>query len=118
MSLQNLLDLSSSHDGMIKEEVSSQRLLNNLDALRDMIAFYREYPDLFVDDIKGPDCTFKFRFTQRIFLRSIMRHKYVYCVFTRGFSKSFLAIMGLMLKAVLFPGSKVFVTTGGKLIFI
>lgn len=114
MSLQNLLDLSSSHDGMIKEEVSSQRLLNNLDDLRDMIAFYREYPDLFVDDIKGPDCTFKFRFTQRIFLRSIMRHKYVYCVFTRGFSKSFLAIMGLMLKAVLFPGSKVFVTTGGK----
>lgn len=114
MSLQNLLDLSSSHDGMIKEEVSSQRLLNNLGALRDMIAFYREYPDLFVDDIKGPDCTFKFRFTQRIFLRSIMRHKYVYCVFTRGFSKSFLAIMGLMLKAVLFPGSKVFVTTGGK----
>ena len=113
MSLQNLLDLSSSH-GMIKEEVSSQRLLNNLDALRDMIAFYREYPDLFVDDIKGPDCTFKFRFTQRIFLRSIMRHKYVYCVFTRGFSKSFLAIMGLMLKAILFPGSKVFVTTGGK----
>ena len=113
MSLQNLLDLSSSH-GMIKEEVSSQRLLNNLDALRDMIAFYREYPDLFVDDIKGPDCTFNFRFTQRIFLRSIMRHKYVYCVFTRGFSKSFLAIMGLMLKAILFPGSKVFVTTGGK----
>ena len=113
MSLQNLLDLSSSH-GMIKEEVSSQRLLNSLDALRDMIAFYREYPDLFVDDIKGPDCTFKFRFTQRIFLRSIMRHRYVYCVFTRGFSKSFLAIMGLMLKAILFPGSKVFVTTGGK----
>lgn len=30
------------------------------------------------------------------------------------FSKSFLAIMGLMLKAILFPGSKVFVTTGGK----
>ncbi len=115
MSLQNLLDLSSSHErGVVKEEVSEQRLLNNLDAIRDMIAFYREYPDLFVDDIKGPDCPFNFRFTQRIFLRCIMRHKYVYCVFTRGFSKSFLAIMGLMLKAILFPGSKVFVTTGGK----
>lgn len=113
MSLKNLLDLSSSHD-MRKEEISSQRLLDNLSALRDEIAFYREYPDLFVDDIKGPNCTFNFRFTQRIFLRSIMRHKYVYCVFTRGFSKSFLAIMGLMLKAILFPGSKVFVTTGGK----
>jgi len=114
MSLQNLLDLSSNHNNMLKEEVSTQRLTNCLEALRAEIAFYREYPDLFVDDIKGPDCTFKFRFTQRIFLRSIMRHRYVYCVFTRGFSKSFLAIMGLMLKAVLFPGSKVFVTTGGK----
>ena len=113
MSLQNLLDLSSSRS-VVKDEVSEQRLRDNLDAIRREIAFYREYPDLFVDAIKGPDSTFKFRFTQRIFLRCIMRHRYVYCTFTRGFSKSFLAIMGLMLKAVLFPGSKVFVTTGGK----
>ena len=113
MSLQNLLDLSSSRS-IVKEEVSEERLRNNLEQLRREIAFYREYPDLFVDAIKGPDSTFKFRFTQRIFLRCIMRHRYVYCTFTRGFSKSFLAIMGLMLKAVLFPGSKVFVTTGGK----
>ena len=113
MSLQNLLDLSASRD-LVKEEVSAERLRNNIDDIRNLIAFYREYPDLFVDDIKGPECSFNFRFTQRIFLRSIMRHRYVYCVFTRGFSKSFLAIMGLMLKAILFPGSKVFVTTGGK----
>lgn len=113
MSLQNLLDLSSSRS-VVKDEVSEERLRQNLDAIRKEIAFYREYPDLFVDAIKGPDSTFKFRFTQRIFLRCIMRHRYVYCTFTRGFSKSFLAIMGLMLKAVLFPGSKVFVTTGGK----
>lgn len=117
MSLQNLLDLSSSRS-IVKEEVSEERLRKNLDSVRNLIAFYREYPDIFVDEVKGPDCVFKFRDTQRIFLRSIMRHRYVYCTFTRGFSKSFLAIMGLMLKAVLFPGSKVFVTTGGKLIFI
>ena len=113
MSLQALLDLSSSR-GTVKDEVSVERLQENLESIRKMIAFYREYPDLFVDAIKGPDCTFKFRFTQRIFLRCIMRHRYVYCTFTRGFSKSFLAIMGLMLKCILFPGSKVFVTTGGK----
>lgn len=113
MSLQNLLDLSSSRS-VVKEEVSEERLRQNLEQIRNEIAFYREYPDLFVDVIKGPDSAFKFRFTQRIFLRSIMRHRYVYCTFTRGFSKSFLAIMGLMLKAILFPGSKVFVTTGGK----
>ena len=113
MSLQNLLDLSASRS-IVKDEVSEDRLRAHLDEIRELIAFYREYPDLFVDDIKGPECKFQFRFTQRIFLRCIMRHRYVYCVFTRGFSKSFLAIMGLMLKAILFPGSKVFVTTGGK----
>ena len=113
MSLQNLLDLSSSRS-VIKDEISEERLMQNLDGVRKQIAFYREYPDLFVDAIKGPDSTFHFRFTQRVFLRAIMRHRYVYCTFTRGFSKSFLAVMGLMLKAVLFPGSKVFVTTGGK----
>lgn len=113
MSLQQILDVSSSRS-LVKDEVSEERIKANLDSIRLLIAFFREYPDIFVDLIKGPDCTFKFRFTQRIFLRSIMRHRYVYCVFTRGFSKSFLAIMALMLKAILFPGSKVFVTTGGK----
>ena len=113
MSLKALLDLSSNHS-IVKDEVSVDRLKAVLPEIRERIAFYREYPDLFVDDIKGPNSTFNFRFTQRIFLRCIMRHRYVYCVFTRGFSKSFLAIMGLMLKAILFPGSKVFVTTGGK----
>lgn len=113
MSLQQILDVSSSRS-LVKDEVSEERIKANLDNIRLLIAFFREYPDIFVDLIKGPDCTFKFRFTQRIFLRSIMRHRYVYCVFTRGFSKSFLAIMALMLKAILFPGSKVFVTTGGK----
>ena len=83
MSLKQLLDLSDSRS-IVKEEVSEERLRENLDAIREEIAFFREYPDLFVDTIKGPDCKFQFRFTQRIFLRSIMRHRYVYCVFTRG----------------------------------
>ena len=106
--------MSSPLTSLVKEEVSEERLLKVLPELREKIAFYREYPDLFVDDIKGPDCPFKFRYTQRIFLRAIMRHRYVYCTFTRGFSKSFLAIMALMLRAILFPGSQLFVTTGGK----
>ena len=106
--------MSSPLASLVKEEVSEERLLKVLPELREKIAFYREYPDLFVDDIKGPECPFKFRYTQRIFLRAIMRHRYVYCTFTRGFSKSFLAIMALMLRAILFPGSQLFVTTGGK----
>lgn len=114
MSLQSLLDISSSREDAVKQEVSEERLKQCMPKLRRLIAFYREYPDIFIDDIKGPDSTFKFRFTQRVFLRCIMRHKYVYCVFPRGFSKSFLTVMALMLRAVLFPGSQLFVTTGGK----
>ena len=115
MSLQKLLDLSSDHETIFqRREVTEERLLENIDEIRELIAFYREYPDIFVDDIKGPECVFKFRFTQRVFLRIIMRHKYVYAVFPRGFSKSFLAMMALMLRAILFPGSHLSITTGGK----
>ena len=114
MKFKEVLEMSSPLNTLVKDEVSEERLLKVLPELREKIAFYREYPDLFVDDIKGPDCPFKFRYTQRVFLRAIMRHRYVYCTFTRGFSKSFLAIMALMLRAILFPNSQVFVTTGGK----
>lgn len=43
-----------------------------------------------------------------------MRHKYTYATFPRGYSKSFLAILVLMLRCVLFPNAHFFVTTGGK----
>ena len=79
-----------------------------------MISFYRQYPDLLVDFMKGPDSTFNFYFYQRIFLRVVMRHRYVYATFPRAFSKSFLSMMVLMLRCILFPGSQLFVTTGGK----
>ena len=63
MSLQSLLDLSSSRNNM-KQGVSEERLKNNIEALREQIAFFRAYPDLFVDFIKGPDCKFHFYFYQ------------------------------------------------------
>ena len=43
-----------------------------------------------------------------------MRHKYTYATFPRGYSKSFLAVLVLMLRCILFPNSHFFVTTGGK----
>ena len=114
MSLQSILDLSEKNNFQ-KREVTENRILDNIDEIRKQISFYREYPDLFVDDIKGPECPFTFRFTQRIFLRAVMRHKQVYAIFPRGFSKSFLSMMALMLKAILFPGSHLSITTGGRI---
>ena len=113
MSLQSLLDLSSSRD-TVKQGISEERLIENIEMLREQIAFFRAYPDLFVDFIKGPDCKFHFYFYQRIFLRIVMRHRKVYAVFPRAFSKSFLSMMALMLRCILYPGSELFITTGGK----
>lgn len=113
MSLKSLLDLSSSRNTS-KLEISEERLKQCLPELRNKIAFYRQYPDLFVDDIKGPDCTFKFYFYQRIFLRAAMRHRKVYATFPRGFSKSFLSMMVLMIRCILYPNVDLFITTGGK----
>lgn len=83
MSLQTLLDLSQAKDQK-KQGMSEERLSAQLDNLRTQISFYREYPDLFVDFIKGPDSKFKFYFYQRIFIRIVMRHRYVYATFPRA----------------------------------
>ena len=113
MSLQNLLDLSSEKGGL-KQGLSEERIKQQLPHLRKLIAFYREYPDLFIDFMKGEDSTFELYFYQRVFLRVVMRHRYVYATFPRAFSKSFLSMMILMLRCILYPNSHLFVTTGGK----
>lgn len=115
MGLQALLNLSMEQTGK-KQGLSEQRLNAVMDDLRYLIAFFRQYPDLLVDFMKGPQCTFQFYFYQRIFLRVVMRHRYVYATFPRAYSKSFLSMMVLMLRCILFPGCELFVTTGGKLI--
>ena len=113
MSLQSLLDLSKSQD-FSKQSLSEGRIKQQLPNIRNLIAFYREYPDYLVDFMKGPDSTFRFYFYQRIFLRVVMRHRYVYATFPRAYSKSFLSMMVLMLRCILYPNSQLFVTTGGK----
>ena len=116
MNLQELMELSASRNQ--KQGLSEERLRAQLPHLRNLISFYREYPDLLVDYMKGPDSTFNFYFYQRIFLRVVMRHRYTYATFPRAYSKSFLSMMVLMLRCILYPNSQLFVTTGGKLLFI
>ena len=113
MNLQELMDLSVNRGK--KQGLSEERLKEQLPNLRYLISFFREYPDLFVDFIKGEKSTFNFYFYQRIFLRVVMRHRYVYATFPRAYSKSFLSMMVLMLRCILYPNSNLFVTTGGKI---
>lgn len=117
MSLNNLLELSAIKGGK-KQGLSQQRIRAVMPAIRQYISFWREYPDLFVDFLcgganAGPQTLHLF-FYQRVFLRAVMRHRYVYAVFPRAYSKSFLSVLALMLRCVLFPGAHLFVTSGGK----
>lgn len=116
MSLQKLLNLSC--DKFKKDEVTEARVLKHIDVIRKYIAYFREYPDLLLDflvEASGEECKFKgLYFYQRVFLRAAMRHRYVFCTFPRAYSKSFLGVLILMLRCILYPGADLFVCTGGK----
>lgn len=116
MALQDLLDLSQSRK---KIGLSEERVNAILPIARQYVAFWREYPDMMIDFMQdGGDESRKrqlvFYFYQRVFLRAAIRYKYVYMVFPRAYSKSFLSVMVLMCRCVLYPGCKLFVTSGGK----
>lgn len=113
MALADLLALSGERQ---KIGLSEERINAIIPEARKYISFWREYPDIFIDfmlDGRNPQ-NFEFYFYQRVFLRVCMRHQYVYAVFPRAYSKSFLSMMVLMCRCVLYPGCKLFVTSGGK----
>lgn len=99
-----------------KKEIflTEDRVKENIPVFTEYVSFWREYPDMFIDMMKDPDSKFEFFFYQRIFLRAAMRHRYFFGTFTRAFSKSFLSVMLMMIKCILYPGIKVFITSGGK----
>lgn len=113
MALQDLLELSQSKNKKIG--LSEERIRAQLPVIRQYISFWREYPDIFVDFLCGDNPeNFQLYFYQRCFLRAAFRYRKIYTTFPRGYSKSFLSFLVLMLKCILYPGSHMFVTTGGK----
>ena len=92
MALQDLLDLSQSRK---KIGISEERIEAVLPVIRQYTAFWREYPDLFVDFLvrgtrqQPKEGEFNFYFYQRVFLRCCMRYQYMYAVFPRRISAGF-----------------------------
>lgn len=114
MALQDLLDLSLDR-GQQKIGLSEERVRAQIPVVRQYVAYWREYPDMFVEFLCGDNPeNFSLFFYQRLFLRAVMRHRYAYATFPRAYSKSFLSVLVLMLRCILYPGSHLFVTTGGK----
>ena len=114
MALADLMELSLSKNSK-KTGLSEERIREQLPIVRQYVAYWREYPDMFVEFLCGSNPeNFHLFFYQRLFLRAVMRHRYAYATFPRAYSKSFLSVLILMLRCVLFPGAHLFVTTGGK----
>ena len=97
-----------------KMEITPDRIRAQLGEITKAASFWREYPDKFIDFMKGPNSKFNLFFYQRVFLRSVMRNRYAYATFPRAYSKSFLSIMALLTRCILYPGAKLFITSGGK----
>lgn len=120
MSLRGMIEDGESKDvakaSRRDEDITKEQLVSLLDPMRKLIGFWRVYPDKFVDFLcsLNPDNKFKLRLSQRIYLRSFMRHRRRYYVFVRGYSKSFLTDLGLFLQAVLFPGAELFTVADNK----
>ena len=114
MALADLMTIAA-NGGNKKMGLSEERINAIIPVAREYISFWREYPDIFVEFLCGDNPNnFKLYFYQRVFLRAVMRHRYAYATFPRAYSKSFLSVLVLMLRCILYPGSHLFVTTGGK----
>ena len=92
--------------------MSEERIKDALPELRKAFSFYREYPDLFFELFVDPSSKFEFYFYQRVFLRECARNRYLYATFPRAYSKSFLSVLALYFKCIMYPGSKQFVVSG------
>lgn len=88
MALADILQLS--HEKETKKiGLSQERLIAAMPIARQYIAYWREYPDMFVDYLclDNPE-HFQLFFYQRVFLRAAMRHRYTYATFPRAFEES------------------------------
>lgn len=97
-------------------EIDKCKIQEHLEDYQHLIAYWRKYPDKFIDYLASlnPDNKFHFYGIQRVVLRLMMRYRNVYLVFSRGFSKSFLAVMVLIIKAILYPGATLATVAGQK----
>ena len=88
----------------------------NQELFTNYLNYWLLYPDLFLDAIQPKDDAKNFHlfFYQRIALRASMRYRYHYWTATRATSKSFTAYLSSVVRAVLLPGSNIFISSDVK----
>lgn len=95
--------------------VTLEKMVESEKYLQQKFQYYSVYPDLFVDEVLVPtDSDFNLLFSQRVFLRAMMRYNQVHITASRGYSKTFLAVLAMVIKAIVQPGSKLVITAPSK----
>ena len=86
-----------------------ERVKEKIDLYTNALNTFLVYPDILADIMTPKTSSFSMFFAQRIVLRSMARHRQTYCVFTRAFSKSFLADYFSYCKCMMIPHCNGFV---------
>lgn len=88
--------------------------LKNLSKWTNFISWALWYPDLFIDLISPEMGGIKLDLDQRIFLRCFTRFYSVYGVFPRGWSKTFLEVLGSYVVSIFTPDLEISLTAQTK----
>ena len=75
------------------------------DGFRDMISYFRMYPDRFIDYIKTESTMFDLLPFQRVYMRAFFRYKRVGIVASRGISKTYIELLSNYVKCILYPNN-------------
>lgn len=95
-------------------ELMLKGFAKNKEKWRELCSYFRWYPDRFLDFINPQDAKISLYFYQRIYLRIMMRYRKVFITATRGTSKSYLQNLSFILRCIMYPRVKLFVTCVGK----
>lgn len=95
-------------------KLNTAYLKDHFEEIKNMMEYFLNYPDLFIDIITPSYSNFSQFFYQRIFLRVCMRYRYIYTTAPRAFSKSFVSIFAGILRCMFLPNSKFFICAPGK----
>lgn len=87
---------------------------NNIQKWKEFISWALFYPDLFLDLITPETGGIRLDLDQRVFLRCFTRFVSIYGVFPRGWSKTFLEVLGCMIVCVFTPDVDVALTAQTK----
>lgn len=95
-------------------KITESFLRKNEKEMKELLEYFINYPDRFIDIITPSHSSFKLFFFQRITLRAAMRYRYLFITAPRAFSKTFICVLAGILKCMFLPGEKFFQCLPGK----